>query len=525
MKQDSDVQQDAQQWNTDQIEQHLKSAVDTLTPHIWDKLDLSVAQDVPGAVLPTGQDRILNLQRRMRGLVLAAAACLCLVIGGGGAWHYQYQNRQIDSIIGIDVNPSVELSINRKNRVLQAQALNADAEQILSDMDLKGTELNVAVNAVIGAMVTQGYLDDLDNAILVTVSNDSIRKASELRTSVVGDIEKTLEENQVQAVVYDQQVIEKDELKALAEQYGISYGKAYFLQELIEQNQELTMDDMEELSSMTMEQIAGRIADHALALGEFADKAEETKVDTTAAETTPVETTAEETTEPSTEETSSQAESTTVPETPETTKQAETTTEEAQEPVQADRVKIDYVDYEDGQIYVCFVTNVKWKNPTVSVQDDEGNAYAAYVDEMDRDECTISVSGLERGRSYTFVLGGLTPREGGSATTVKGYFDVPEIAGELTGEDDEEEPTTQANRDETESSGSETTAGDGKPEIGTSGSPEQGAEVPTGGETPAEKDTTGAAETAKTTKAGASSAAEPEITHVSDTSADADGGA
>ena len=124
MKQDSDVQQDAQQWNTDQIEQHLKSAMDTLTPDIWDKLDLSVVQDMPGAALPAGQDHILNLQRRMRGLVLTAAACLCLVIGGGGAWHYQYQNRQIDSIIGIDVNPSVELSINRKNRVLQALALD-----------------------------------------------------------------------------------------------------------------------------------------------------------------------------------------------------------------------------------------------------------------------------------------------------------------------------------------------------------------------------------------------------------------
>ncbi len=46
----------------------------------------------------------------------------------------------------------------------------------MEDMDLKGVELNVAVNAVIGSMVTHGYLGDLDNAILVTVSNDSIKR-------------------------------------------------------------------------------------------------------------------------------------------------------------------------------------------------------------------------------------------------------------------------------------------------------------------------------------------------------------
>ena len=43
-----------------------------------------------------------------------------------------------------------------------------------------------------------------------------------LRSSVVGNIEKTLEENQVQAVVYDQQAVENDEIEELAKQYKIS---------------------------------------------------------------------------------------------------------------------------------------------------------------------------------------------------------------------------------------------------------------------------------------------------------------
>ena len=63
-------------------------------------------------------------------------------------------------MIGIDVNPSVELSINRNGRVLKVRALNEDAVSIIDGMDLEGVDLNVAVNAVVGAMVTHGYLDD-----------------------------------------------------------------------------------------------------------------------------------------------------------------------------------------------------------------------------------------------------------------------------------------------------------------------------------------------------------------------------
>lgn len=451
---------DRQKLNTNQIEQHLKSAVDTLTPNVFDRIDLSTPQDVADPVLLYSRnDSVIVLQRRMRGIALAAAACLCLVLTGGGAYHYQYQNRQVDSVIGIDVNPSVELSINRKNKVLSAEPLNADAREIMSDMDLEGVDLNVAVNAVIGSMVTHGYLDDLENAILVTVSNDSIKKASQLRTSVVGDIEKTLEENQVQAVVYDQQVIELDEMKELAGQYDISYGKAYFLKELIDQNQELTIDDMEELSSMTMEQIAQRITENSLALGEFADKAEESTAAPTTEEQTEAPATAEETTEAATEETTAEeatpAESTTEATTAETT-------EAEPEEVKADRVEIDYVDYDDGLIYVYFVTHVKWKNPTVLVRDEEGNSYAALVEDTSSDECTISAEGLEGGKNYTFVLGGLTPKEGGSATTVTGYFEKPEVAGEATepsDEDETEEPDKESDKSHESSGATESTEG------------------------------------------------------------------
>lgn len=425
--------------NKQQIEQCLKSAVDELTPDIFDRLDLSVPQERILGAEKQAQDQILKYQRRMRSMALASAACICIVMAGGGAFHYHVVNQRVESVIGIDVNPSVELSINKKERVLHAQALNEDGEALLDGMDLEGVELNVAVNAVVGSMVTHGYLDDLDNAILVTVSNDSVRKAKELRASVVKDIENTLSENQLQAVVYDQQVIEDDEIEKLAENYDISYGKAYFLMELIDQNKDLSMEDMAKLSSMTMEEIANEIGSRSYALGELADQATVAALPET--EAAPLETEpAKETTEAETEAASEPEAETTgteaVPTEPAPAESAAPTTEAAPE-VEEDQVEIDYVDCEGDTVYVSFVTRVNWKNPTVSVRDENGNAYAALVDETSRDDCVISVSGLEGGKSYTFVLGGLTPVESDKATTVTGYFEKPEIAAGATEAEDE----------------------------------------------------------------------------------------
>lgn len=426
------------QLNRKQIEAHLKSAVAGLTPDVLDKIDFSAPQltaEEAGreeAVRPSVTSIGLH-RRRLRAAAALAAACLCVIALAGGM--YTYRNGKVDSVIGIDVNPSVELSVNRKNQVLQAVPLNDDAKAIMQDMDLKGVPLNVAVNAVIGSLVTHGYLDDLENAILVTVSNDSVKKASALRSEVVGDIQSSLKENQVKAVVYDQQVIEEADVKTFADQYGISYGKAYFLKELIDQNPDLDMTDMKELAPLTMEQIAKEITERSFEVGGHTGVSKEsTAVAQTAKE--PPATTADEQETTLPQESESAAETSTAaasiapavlptrPEIPVMTTEEQTA--QVQEPVSGDKIKIDYVDYENGVVTVHFITKVKWKNPTVSVKDGNGNAFSAMVGDTDSSACEIYVNGLDGGTAYTFILGGISPKNG-RQTTVKGTFDTPVI--------------------------------------------------------------------------------------------------
>lgn len=430
------------QLNRQQIEACLKSATDDLIPNVLDRIDLSTPQNAENR---DSKPVFFKRQRVIAGLI---AACFCMIMLAGGT--YSYQNNRVDSVIGIDVNPSVELSVNKKNRVLKAEAVNQDGMTILKDMDMEGVDLNVAVNAIIGSMVTHGFLDDLDNAILVTVSNDSIKKASNLRSAVVTDIRTTLEEKRLKAVVYDQQVIEEDDVKQLAREFDISYGKAYFLKELIAQNSSLSMEDMGVLAPLTMEEIAKVITERSYAVGAKTKVSEETQQETkTSTQTTEETTTKKETEsvtetapESTTEQTQSQVHtepsSTQPSSTSGETTAAATTSEDV---VSSEKIKIDYVDYENGTVMVHFKTRVKWKNPTVSVKDGDSNTYSSKIEETDSDYCEISVTGLEGGREYTFVLGGISPKSG-KQTTVKGVFETP-VIGDGEADDTETEETTE----------------------------------------------------------------------------------
>lgn len=452
-------------WNNDEIAGHLRSAVEALTPDVLSRIDFTTPQEIYA-----GPSKTARLYRRMRTAALAAAACLALAVVSGGV--AGYQNRRVDSVIGIDVNPSIELSVNRRDKVLRAEALNADAREVLDNMDLENVDLDIAVNALIGSMVRHGYLDDLDNAILVTVANKDTEKAAVLRQDVVIDIEASLEEHKVQAVVYDQQALDKSEVQELAQEYGISYGKAYFLWELIEEN-DLSHEEMEAFSGMTMEEIAREIAERSYSVrgGNEADAGAREGGETgmeSSFESRPsaAQTTREETPEASSEgasqEPGSAAQDTSAP--AESAAQTaatepaltlpETTESFVEDETGGKRVRIDYVDFENGYLNVVFREKVKWKNPTISVTDENGQSYPARIEDTGPDSCGISVKGLEGGRDYSFTLGGVAVREGGATGSVRGYFDTPDIADELL----ESQETEDDGEDEDDGGGRESGA-------------------------------------------------------------------
>ena len=161
-------------------------------------------------------------------------------------------DHRTDATIYLDVNPSVELEINSRDKVLAANADNADGEIILEDMDLEHTDLDVALNAIIGSMVKHGYLNDAQKMILLSVDSKNDKRAEELRQQISHELNTELTSLLGAGAVLDQSVAATDDLKKLAEQYQITPGKALLLQRLIEENPNL---DYAKLAKLPMNEL------------------------------------------------------------------------------------------------------------------------------------------------------------------------------------------------------------------------------------------------------------------------------
>lgn len=233
------------------IPEKVRNAFTDITPDILENIKNATV------VKETEENSIFKQQKpakKQKYALRACAACIALfLVFGAGK---MFMENRVVSIIAIDVNPSIELLANRDDVVMEARALNRDAEKILGSMNLKKVDLEVAVNAIIGSVVRNGYFVQADGDILISVMNRDEEKANEIKTIVIGEIQDFLEASNLSAIVYDQNIsAEKDnsETAKAAEAYSISIGKMVLIERLLEIDGSLSVD---QLAGMPMRDIA-----------------------------------------------------------------------------------------------------------------------------------------------------------------------------------------------------------------------------------------------------------------------------
>lgn len=231
----------------------IRTAYDHATPDVLDRI-LSACEKQKGNVIPMTAGKH-NKKRTVS--IVSAAAAVCILFSAAMIWQPWNvgtvqpgvtQTGEVDSIITLDVNPSISIDIDQNETVMAVQALNDDAEKVIGDMDLQGTDLDVTVNALIGSMLKNGYLDEAKNSILVTVENDDQARGDELKEKITNDIKKVFSEDGLEAAVLSQTLTEDEQIDALAQQYGITKGKAALIQELIGNDTTLTFESLAPLS-------------------------------------------------------------------------------------------------------------------------------------------------------------------------------------------------------------------------------------------------------------------------------------
>lgn len=222
------------------IEKRLASAINDAAPDMLD--DLMAELGLNEAPEPSMKERLaddtqkefVRVKTRGRNLrtLISIAAAFVLMAGVGTVW--RNIDRTVLAVVDLDVNPSIELSINSKQKVIEATPVNEEGRDMLEDMDLKGADVRVACNAIVGSMVMKGYLNDEANSILLSVSSDDAAKGHEIEEQLSGYISTHMSDSTITPAVLGQYVEGDDELKAFAAENGISTGKAWLIRRLLE---------------------------------------------------------------------------------------------------------------------------------------------------------------------------------------------------------------------------------------------------------------------------------------------------
>ena len=177
------------------------------------------------------------------GRLAVAAACVLLLLSGVGGWACFTPT----STISIDVNPSLELNVNRFDRVVSVTGGNEEGQALADTLDLTFLPCASAVEQVLDSPGLAGYLEE-DPAVSITVVGSN----TEQRERLLSGVECATAQRQGTYCC----ALDSDEAEQ-AEALGLSYGKYRAYLDLHQLDASITP---EEVQWMSMREIRALLA-------------------------------------------------------------------------------------------------------------------------------------------------------------------------------------------------------------------------------------------------------------------------
>ena len=224
------------------IEDSIRKAVNEVTPDILEDLmgelglEAKAQETVPLKVVPEPEERPAvsepektPARRKWYRAAAGLAAVFALFIG----YSMFGQSDDVSAVVGLDVNPSIELSVDKDGKVVKATAVNEEGEQILQEMDIKENDVSDACNIIVDKLVDRGYLTTKSNAVLVSVRSKDAASGRALEEELSGSINMHLSGGSLEPAIVGQYVEETEDLDNFAGENGISVGKANLIKSIM----------------------------------------------------------------------------------------------------------------------------------------------------------------------------------------------------------------------------------------------------------------------------------------------------
>lgn len=199
--------------------------------------------------------------------IAALAACLALVIAGGAGIYLGSGKRAPEvspsptptpaaamSIVVMDVNPSIQLTVQPDGTVNAVTPLNDDAKALLQNESLSGAGCAQVMKKLVSALEADGYLSNMKNSVLLTVVGDDDAENQAVLTKVTAAMEYACADNDYELSILSQ-VADGDEYAAKAEEYGISIGKAALIEKMVGGMEDYDFKELSGLNIHALDQI------------------------------------------------------------------------------------------------------------------------------------------------------------------------------------------------------------------------------------------------------------------------------
>lgn len=160
--------------------------------------------------------------------VLAAAAAAIFLIVGAGIHTYISPY----SLVSLDVNPSLQYTLNRLGLVLSVEAVNGDGSDLLQEVGaLNNRSIEDAISITVKQIAEDGYFDGEEpGGMVIAASSRDDQEAARLAENVKETALRATQESEKEVVVAAVTVAE-DKVQA-AKELGVSPGKLTLVEQL-----------------------------------------------------------------------------------------------------------------------------------------------------------------------------------------------------------------------------------------------------------------------------------------------------
>lgn len=195
---------------------------------------------------------IIQSKHSLRKYLPIAAIAACFAIVFSLALMFNNGNtarKDIYAYVGIDINPSIELSVNYNNKIVEAKALNGDAQTVLQELELRGKTVGDALEAVVQKSKEHGFIaKEKENMVLISAACGSKAQTGSDNEELENKIGKLLGDvNETVLVLKDSGITAKvlkvtSQERELSKENDISMGRYAVYLKAKEQNVDLTLE-------------------------------------------------------------------------------------------------------------------------------------------------------------------------------------------------------------------------------------------------------------------------------------------